>query len=178
MNSYFDDDTQTTQGSTGSDLNASAISNLDKGTIDTDLSKIFNQGGNAPEKVALATPSDNTVIPTATTNKEKIGSAFDTGADLTMDKPFDIKTDDQNWNKIPKSSFDDNPKKSEVDVPAVSSTGGSLATTEDKLNSRKKELSKQVSEIDEKLKKVDDTLAKIADLRKQEDELLKSVEEI
>ncbi|MDO8443965.1 MAG: hypothetical protein Q7S80_00455 [bacterium] len=178
MNSYFDDDAQTAQGSTGGDLNASATSNLDKGTVDTDLSKLFNQGGNVPEKVAPATLSDNAVVSTTSDEKEKAGPVIDTGADLTIDKPFETKTDDQNWNKMPKSSPDDSPKKSETAIPTPSSTSGSLAKTEDKLNSRKNELTEQITEIEGKLKKVDETIEKIAGIKQQEADILKVAEEI
>lgn len=178
MNSYFDDDAQNAQGSTGGDLNASATSNLDKGTVDTDLSKLFNQGGNVPEKVAPVTPTDDTIVSTADAEKEKIGSTIDTGTDLTIDKPFGAKTDDQNWNKMPKSSPDDNPKKNEIDIPTPSSVSGSLAKTEDKLNSRKNELTEQITEIEGKLKKVDETIEKIAGIKQQEADILKVAEEI
>lgn len=206
MNSYFDDNTQTASVSGGgSTLGAAqsptasagaattAAGSLDKTSVEADLSKIFDQG-TKPPVVSAPTPAKNDfAVPAITTGFDKndplvpdpipldkpisSGPSIITGASLPTSKP--AETGSLDLNKTPELKVDDTPKKVENSTPtSTPASGGSLSNTESKLKSKKDELSKQITEIEGKLKKVDDTLVKIADLRKQEDEILKTANEI
>lgn len=197
MNSYFDDDvTKTAQPTAAASSTTPPVETKDDSVssdIDTDLSKLFDNGTSV-KKEADATfdaPAETAGGPELTIDKP----SEDSDDDLTMDKPIvaPVEADDEKWtaNETPKEDkpmksagsdwspkTNTNKKSEESSSSTPKSSGGSLSETETKLKSRKDELSKQISEAQGKMDKVSDMLKKISDLKAQEDELLKSAQNI
>jgi hypothetical protein len=167
MNSYFDDDSQKIDEELGGDNN---VGTLDKGQIDSDLSKLFDQDGknssnndeitiNEPVKEKTDAPTPSPLFGPAMPKPEKKEEVInDEIVDLD---PAPIKED-----KKPTESF------------SKPSSSNSLDETEKKLKNKKEDISKQKSELEAKLKKIEDTLAKISDLRGKEDEIMRAAQEI
>ena len=176
MNSYFDDYSQggqvATTSSAGSNPAGGANNTSGDDTVDSDLSKLFDNGSKTKVEEDSRIPASSPV------DLSTDAVAADTGADFTIDKAISEKTDDVTAPAIPEPKPDSMVKKTEEITSATPAASGSLSATENKLKSKKDDLNKQISEIESKLKKVEDTLAKISDLRKQEDDILKAADEI
>jgi len=157
--------------------NSSTIGN---DAIDSDLSKLFKNGA---EKSSIADkPVVDTTPPTVAPSNDDKDLSIDAGSDFSTNNTAASKIDTSGPVRLPELKLDKepvpDPKPEKTETPTPSSNGASLSDTEIKLKSKKDELDKQISDIQVKLKKVDETLSKISDLRKQEDDILKTANEI
>lgn len=171
MNSYFDDDSQKIDEELGGD---NSVGTLDKGQIDSDLSKLFDQDGknsSNDDELTINEPIPEKTDPSPSTTPSPLFG------------PAKPKVDEKNDEVINDEIVDSAPtfvkeEKKPVESFTKSPASGSLDETEKKLKNKKEDITKQKSELDAKIKKIDDTLSKISDLRSKENEIMKAAQEI
>lgn len=198
MNSYFDDYQPTsTPGPAAGSSTATATATtpapdqIDEKTIDSDLSKLFEQSDTHADSAA---PAVNSVVKPPVI--EDAAGPIKLEPDLTIDEPtpkadfvpevtppaLKEEVEPIKEETTTKDASDYNPKpkfdKPEVKPTTNSDSSGSLSETEKRLADRKDELAAQISETEAKLKKIEDTLAKIGEVKKQEADIMKLAEEI